>query len=111
MIRRDWFKAKVEAVAQGLGVVLGLRKKGDILGSAAAMEAVVQEAFGMSGVMALGLPLEQFVFLAFRGEKPSPELLSKVGELFLEWASLLEAQGRSAEAASARARSQGLLTP
>lgn len=109
MIKRDWFKRQIEILAQVLAVVLGLKEKGDIQGSIAEIETAVQKAFGMSGKLALGLGAEDFLSLACRGDKPTPELLSTLAGLFQEWGALLEIQGLSADAASARARAQELL--
>jgi hypothetical protein len=104
MIRRDWFKRHVEILAQALGVALGLKKKGEATAAVAVIEAAVRSTFGLSGTLALGLSLKEFLSLACRGEKPSPELLSTLAELFREWAGLLEKEGRAAEAASALGR-------
>ena len=109
MIRRDWFKRHVEIMAQALGAVLGLKSKGDIQAAAAAIEAAIPKAFGMGGKLALGLPIEEFITLACRGEEPSAEFLSASAKLFREWAGLLETPGRATEAAAALARAQALL--
>lgn len=108
MIRRDWFKHHVDIMAQALGSVLGLKNKGEIQAATATLEAAIHKAFGMSGKLAIGLPLEEFISLACRGEEPSSEFLSALAKLFREWAGLLETQGRPAEAASALARAQAL---
>ena len=94
MIRRDLFKRHVEILAQALGSVLGLKSKGEIQAAVAALEAAIHKACGMSAKLALGLPLEEFISLACRGEEPSSELLSALARLFREWAGLLETQGR-----------------
>lgn len=109
MIRRDWLKRQVEILAQALGSVLGLKRKGEIQAALAAIETSVQRTCGMSGQLALALPLEEFIKLACRGEDPSPELLSAMADIFREWASLLNTQERRAEAASALARAQELV--
>lgn len=109
MIRRDWFKRQVEILAQALGVVLGLKQKGDIQASVAAIETAIQQAFGLSGKLALGLPLEELLAFACRGVKPSSELLSGLAKLFGEWAELLDAQGSADQAALARERAQALI--
>jgi len=104
MIRRDWFKQHVEILAQALGAAVGLRKKGEIPAAVAAVEEAVRKSFGLSGQLALGLPLKDFLSLACRGEKPTAELLSASAELFREWAGLLRTEGREGEAASAFGR-------
>jgi hypothetical protein len=108
MIRRDWFKRQIDIVVQALGLVLGLKQKGEIQASIGALEAAVLKAFGMSGPLALGLPLDEFISLACRGESPSPELLSALADFFREWGGLLAAQGRGAEAAAAADRAEAL---
>ncbi|MEK7746433.1 MAG: hypothetical protein AAB576_07195 [Elusimicrobiota bacterium] len=109
MIKRDWFKRQIEILAQALGAALGLKGRGDIQGSIAEIETAIQKAFGMSGRLALGFSLEDFLSLACRGDRPTPELLSTLAGLFQEWGALLEAQGSAAEAAAARERAQDLL--
>lgn len=106
MIRRDWFKRHLEMIAQALGVALGLKEKGEVQAAIASIEASIQEAFGMSAKLALGLPLHEFIKFACRGEAPPPELLALLEKTFLEWAELLTAAGRTGEAALARARAQ-----
>ncbi|MBI5630617.1 MAG: hypothetical protein HY921_07020 [Elusimicrobia bacterium] len=108
-IRRDWFKRQVEILAQALGSALGLKQKGETQASIAALEGALQSAFGVSGKLALGLSLQDFISLACRGEEPSAELLAALSRLFSQWAALLEAQGRSSEASAARSRAQVLL--
>lgn len=108
MIRRDWFKRQVEILAQALGVVLGLKQKGDIQASVAAIETAIQQAFGLSGKLALALPLEELISFACRGVKPSAELLSGLAKLFSEWADLLEASGSADQATLARERAKAL---
>ena len=109
MIKRDWFKRQIEILAQVLAAALGLKQKGDIQGSIAEIETAIQKAFGMSGKLALGFSLEDFLSLACRGDKPTPELLSTLAGLFQEWGTLLETQGYSADAAAALERAQDLL--
>ncbi|MBI5883726.1 MAG: hypothetical protein HZB91_11555 [Elusimicrobia bacterium] len=109
MIHRDWFKRHLEILTQALGAVLGLKAKGDIQAAAAAIETAIQKAFGMSGKLALGLQFGDFISLACKGEEPSAELLSAMSKLFQEWAELLEAQGRTAEASLSRTRGQAIL--
>ena len=109
MIRSDWFKRQLAIVAQALAVVLGLKEKGDIQAAAATLEAAAQKAFGMSGQLALGLPIDEFVSLACRGDAPAPELLTTLADFFREWGGLFEIQGRKAEAAAAADRAQALL--
>ncbi|MBI5624403.1 MAG: hypothetical protein HY924_11550 [Elusimicrobia bacterium] len=108
MIHRDWFKRQLEVIVQALGTVLGLKAEGEVQTAAAAVEAAVQKAFGMSSNLALGLRIEDFLTLACRGEEPTAEFLSGMAKLFAEWAGLLDAQGRPAEAALSKSRSQTL---
>ena len=61
MIKRDWFKRQIEILAQALGIVLGLKQKGDIQGSIAEIETAIQKAFGMSGKLALGFGIDEFL--------------------------------------------------
>ncbi|MDD5627547.1 MAG: hypothetical protein PHU21_00665 [Elusimicrobia bacterium] len=104
MIRHDWFKRQVDILAQAIGAVLGLRGRGDIQASISAIESTIRKTFGMDGKLALTLSPEDFLSLACRGERPSTKLLSKLADLFGEWAELLQAQGSSSEAAAALAR-------
>jgi len=82
MIRRDWYKRHLEIMAQAIGNILGLRKKGDLQAATQAAEKAMRDAFGMDGKLALGLPLDQVLFFACRGEKASPELLASLADLF-----------------------------
>ncbi|MBI5242808.1 MAG: hypothetical protein HY922_03870 [Elusimicrobia bacterium] len=109
MIRSDWFKRHIEIIVQALAAVLGLKRQGEIQTAIATLEEAVRKAFGMSGQLALGLPLQEFISLSCRGEEPSAEFLSTLAKLFLEWADLLEKQGRADEAALALSRGQELL--
>jgi hypothetical protein len=108
MIRSDWFKRQVDILVRSLAAALGLKNKGEIPAALSTLEYSIQQAFGMSGQLALGLPLEDFLSFASRNVSPSPELLSTLADLFREWAALLKAQGRTAEADMALARSQEL---
>ncbi|MBI3297851.1 MAG: hypothetical protein HYZ75_06795 [Elusimicrobia bacterium] len=107
-IRREWFKRHLEILTQALGTVLGLKGRGEVQASIAALESALEKAFGMNGQLALAFPLEQFLSLALRGEKASPELLDALSRLFTEYAALLESSGRNSEAASARERAAAL---
>ncbi|MBI4345822.1 MAG: hypothetical protein HY553_03140 [Elusimicrobia bacterium] len=106
MIRRDWYKRHVDILAQAIGAALGLKKKGDVQASIAAIEEAVRKTFGTHGKLALMLPLDQFLSLACRGEKPSAELLAELERMFLEWAALLEAAGDPVQAQAARSRAR-----
>ena len=106
MIRRDWFKRHLEMIAQALGVALGLKEKGEIQAAIASIETSIKEAFGISGKLAIGLPLHEFIKFACRGEEPPPELLAMLEKTFNEWAELLTAVGRVGEATLARTRAQ-----
>ncbi|HAH08233.1 MAG TPA: hypothetical protein DCM05_17195 [Elusimicrobia bacterium] len=108
MIRSDWFKRQLDVLVAALAAAIGLKQKGDVPGALAALDASIRQAFGMSGQLALGLPLEDFLNFATRGVAPTPELLDALSGLFKEWASLLQAQGRAPEAELALARSQEL---
>ncbi|MCX5794273.1 MAG: hypothetical protein NTY77_02100 [Elusimicrobia bacterium] len=109
MIQRDWFMNHIEIMVKALSAVLGLKNKGEIQAAAAALEAAIHKAFGISEKLALALPLEEVLPLACRGQAPSSEFLSTLASLFREWAGLLETQGRPAEAAAALSRAQALL--
>lgn len=109
MIQRDFFKRHIEILAQAVGTLLGLKEKGEIQGSLAGVEEAVQKAFGMSWKLALGMPFRAFVNLTCRGEEPSPALLAAAAELFEQWAGLLKAEGRVAEAEQALARAQEIV--
>lgn len=106
MIRSDWFKRQVDVLVRALAGALGLKQKGELPAALAALEGSIQQAFGMSGQLALGLPLEDFLSFATRGVAPSPELFKALADLFNEWAVLLRSQGRAAEADLALARSR-----
>jgi hypothetical protein len=109
MIRRDWFEERIEILAQALAAALGLKAKGDVQAAIENSEAAFSKAFGMKAGLALGLPLEQFLGFACRGEKPTPEFLAALAKMFSEWAAILKAGGREAEAAMAQQRSQECL--
>ena len=103
-IRRDWFKNKVDILAQAAGAVLGLKGKGEVLQAAVKLEEAFRSAFGMDPKLALALPLEDFLKMACRDVAPSPELLASLAGFFDDWAEVLEAAGRKDEAALARER-------
>jgi hypothetical protein len=105
-IRRDWFKRQVDILAQAIGTVLALRKKGEIQGAEANLEEAVKKAFGMSGKLALGLPFDDFLGFVCRGELASAPLLADLARLFDQWAAALEETGRAPEAAQARRRAE-----
>lgn len=90
--------------------MLGLKAKGDVQAAVAEAESAVRRAFGLDGKLALGLPLEQVLFLACRGEKPTPELLTALSELFRAWADSLSADGRTEDATRAREKAAALIT-
>lgn len=104
MIRRDWFKRHVEILAQVAGTVLGLKKAGQVQQAEAEAARSFQQLFGMDGRLALALPFKDFLDFAFRGVKPSGEVLAALAAHFESWAGLLEAAGRADEAALARER-------
>ncbi|MDE2291845.1 MAG: hypothetical protein KGL53_07160 [Elusimicrobia bacterium] len=108
MIRRDWFKRHVEVLAQCLGTVLGLRKKGEVQEAAAVLETSLQKAFGLGAPLCLGLPLEEFLRLACRGVPPSAEFLETLSGVFAAWGELFAAQARPEDAAAAQARADEL---
>ena len=110
MIRRDWFKQQIEIMAQALGSALGLKAKGDIQAAIESTEAAFSKVFGMNGRLALGLPLDQFIPLACRGEKPSEEFLAALAKAFSGWADLLKAGGRDVEASVAYKRAEECLS-
>lgn len=87
-IRRDWFKTKVEL----------LTKIGE------APEDAFRAAFGMDPRLALAVPFADFLKMACRDVKPSPELRDALTRFFEDWAAVLEASGRGDEAALARGK-------
>ncbi|TBR19767.1 hypothetical protein EPO15_13940 [bacterium] len=101
-IRRDWFKNKVDILAQAAAVVLGLKKSGQVQEAAAKLEEAFRSAFGMDPRMTLALPLKDCLDMLGRGVKPSPELTAALASFFADWAEALEASGRQDEAALAR---------
>ncbi len=101
-IRRDWFKNKVDILAQAAALVLGLKGKGQVQEAAAKLEESFRSAFGMDPRMTLALPLKECLDMLGRGVKPSPELAAALASFFADWAELLEASGRNDEAALAR---------
>lgn len=103
-IRRDWFRHKVELLAQAAGVVLGLRRKGAVLEAAVKLEEAFRSAFGMDPKLALAFPFEDFLKMVCRDVAPSPELLASLAGFFEDWAEVLEAAGRPGDAALARER-------
>lgn len=105
-IRRDWFKEQVEVLVQALGAALGLKKKGEVQAAVERADDGFHKAFGMNGRLAIGLPFDQFLFLALRGETPSEERLAALAAAFKEWGEVLEAAGRQAEADAAFKRAE-----
>ena len=103
-IRREWFKRQIDVLAQALAAALGFKRKGQAQAAQTSIETALRDAFGMDPRLALGMPLDQFIELACRGEAPAPELLSHLADLFGEWAELLSAAGRNGDAAMARQR-------
>ena len=103
-IRRDWYKNKVDILAQVAATVLGLKGKGAVQEAAVKLEEAFRSAFGVDAKLALALPLADFLALACRGLPPSPEVAAALAGFFADWAELLETSGRRAEAASARDR-------
>lgn len=103
-IRRDWFKTKVDILAQVAGAVLGLKGKGEVLQAAVKLEEGFRSAFGLDPRLSLALPFKDFLTMACRDVKPTPELLAALAGFFDDWAGLLEAQGLGGEAAMARER-------
>ena len=101
-IRRDYFKNKVDIFAQAAGAVLGLKGKGEVLQAAVKLEEAFRQAFGFDARLALALPFDDFLKMACRDVKPSPELLAALARFFSDWAYLLESQGRPDDAAMAR---------
>jgi hypothetical protein len=108
MIRRDWFESQLEAVEQALAAALGLKTKSELDAAAEQVEGSIHKAFGMSPKLALGLPLEEFLSFALRGEKPTAELLAELSRVFAEWAAFLRVQGDAGKAATAQARADEL---
>ena len=108
MIKREWFRRQIEIIAQAVGTVLGLKQKGDIQAAIEQAESTIKKVCGMDAKLALGLDVKDVVSLACRDEEPTPEFLSSLAGLFVEWAELLESQGRAAEAGAARERAQAL---
>jgi hypothetical protein len=103
-IEHDWLKKYIAIMAQILGTAAGLHKKGQVKEALAAVEEGVRKAYGLTGGLALALPFQEFLTLALRGEKPTPELLAGMAELFEAWSRLLQEAGRPAEAAAAKQR-------
>lgn len=103
-IRRDWFKNKVDLLAQAAAVVLGLKGKGAVLEAAVKLEEAFRSAFGMDPKLALAFPFEDFLKMVCRDVAPSPELLAALAGFFDDWAGVLDAAGRKDEAALARGR-------
>lgn len=87
-IRRDWFKTKVELLSKaGVNPTEAFRS-----------------AFGMDPNLALALPFADFLNMACRDVKPSPELLDSLSRFFDGWAEVLESSGLGDEAALARGK-------
>lgn len=87
-IRRDWFKDKVELLSKaGVNPEEGFRS-----------------AFGMDPRLALAVPFADFLKVACRDVKPSPELAAALAGFFADWAETIEASGRHSEATLARER-------
>ena len=103
-IRRDYFKAKVDILAQAAATLLGLKGRGAVLEDAVKLEEAFRQAFGFDGRLALALPFEEFLKMACRDVKPSPELLAALAKHFSDWADVLEASGKADVAALARER-------
>ena len=103
-IRREWFKRQIDVLARALASALGFKKKGETQAAQTSIETALRDAFGMDPRLALGMPLDQFIEFACRGEAPAPELLTHMADLFREWAELLSAAGREGDAALARQR-------
>lgn len=103
-IRRDWFKSKVDILAQAAAAVLGLKGKGAVLEAAVKLEEAFRSAFGMDPRLALAVPFADFLKMACRDVKPSPELLDSLARFFEDWGEALEASGRTDEAALARGK-------
>lgn len=103
-IRRDWFKNKVDILVQAGALVLGLKGKGQVHEAAAKLEEAFRSAFGMDPKLALAIPFADFLKLACRDVKPSPELLASLTRFFDGWAEVLEAAGRVDEAGLARGK-------
>lgn len=103
-IRRDYFKTKVDILAQVGASLLGLKGKGTVQEAAAKLEEAFRQAFGFDSKLALALPFDGFLKLACRDVKPSPELLSSLAKHFDDWAEALEASGHPDVAAMARER-------
>lgn len=110
-LQRDWFKSTIDLLVAALGAMLARKKKGEIEAAVAEADGAILKAFGVSGKLALGLTLKDFMMFACRGEEPSPELLQTLSKLFTEWADLLDAAGRTQDAALARARARECLAP
>lgn len=106
-IRRDWFKNKVDILAQAAAVVLGLKGRGAAVEAAVKLEEAFRSAFGLDARLALALPFKDFLDMVCRGAPPSAELLAALAGYFDDWASVLEAQGRPDDAALARERAAG----
>lgn len=103
-IRRDYFKTKVDILAQVAATLLGLKGKGAVQEAAVKLEEAFRRAFGFDSRLALALPFEDFLKLACRDVKPSPELLASLAKHFDAWAEALEGSGRPDVAALARER-------
>lgn len=68
------------------------------------LEEAFRQAFGFDARLGLALPFEDFLKMACRDVKPSPELLASLAKHFEDWAEVLELSGRSSDAALARER-------
>ncbi|TPW21658.1 MAG: hypothetical protein FD126_470 [Elusimicrobia bacterium] len=68
------------------------------------LEEAFRAAFGMDPKLALALSFADFLKMACRDVKPSPELLASLTLFFDDWAEVLEASGRGDEAALARGK-------
>ncbi len=104
-IQRDWFERQADVLVQAIAAALGFKAKGDIQAAVAEAEGALRRTFGADPRLALGLPLEQFLSLVCRGERPSEGMLAALSKFFAAWAELLESSGRQAEAYAARQRS------
>lgn len=105
-IRRDYFKTKVDILAQVGATLLGLKGKGAVQEAGVKLEEAFRSAFGMDPRLALAIPFPDFLKMACRDVTPSPELLTALAGFFASWAELLESSGRKDEAALAREKSE-----
>lgn len=107
-IEQDWVKRLVATLAEAIGAALGLKKKGEERQAADVLAKGVEKALGMNARLALGLPLDDFLRLACRGEEPKAQVLAALADAFEQWAGLLDGSGQPQWAAAARARAREL---